>query len=87
MQMCWHVQHDKSAFLIEERICFRKCSPGVKDARAAAATPPKGVTPDTLRLYREIARRQIANGMDKSGLQTLRFKLCHEAIKAMTLAY
>jgi hypothetical protein len=44
---------------------------------------PEGLSPDTLRAYLEIARRQIEAGLDTVGTQAARLKLIQEALRKM----
>jgi RHS repeat-associated protein len=42
---------------------------------------PEGITRQTLVVYRELAQRAIANGMDKGGVQAVRLKVIEAALK------
>jgi RHS repeat-associated protein len=55
---------------------------GIKGARARAADfqVPEGLTRETLSKYAEIAERQIARGLDKTGVQAERLKLIQRAL-------
>ena len=57
---------------------------GAQGARQAMGKPlPEGLSPDTLRAYLEIARRQIEAGLDTVGTQAARLKLIQEALRKM----
>ena len=56
---------------------------GMKGAEEAlkSGEVPKGLTKQTLMVAKEIAKRQIARGLDSNGVQAVRLKIVEEALK------
>jgi hypothetical protein len=49
--------------------------------KAMGSSPPQGLMAQSLRTYQEIARRQIAAGLDTAGTQAARIQLIEEGLR------
>jgi hypothetical protein len=59
-----------------------KGMPGV-ESRMAKFAVPDGLSRKSLEIYRELARRAVAEGIDKGGVQAVRLKLIDQALKVV----
>jgi hypothetical protein len=72
---------------LEQRELLRQWLRTGADAanKASVATPPAGLTAETLRAYHEIARRQIAAGVDPVGTQSARIRAIETVVSDLGL--